>query len=216
MKTKMSKQLVFIDDSGDPGFKKGASSANLIMAAVFFDDTEHASLVNEAISAYRNSLGWKENHEFKFRTTSKSIKFNFLKIVNQYNFEIYAVYINKSEHSNVFRILDDRKLYNWITKELLSLMPLKNAQIKMDGKYDKRYKLRLKTYIRQEVNTASNKKVKSFDDQDSRRDNLIQLADIVAESINRSLQTEKTDSKYYINIIKKKIVKLVKLKLSSR
>lgn len=42
MKTKMSKQLVFIDDSGDPGFKKGASSANLIMAAVFFDDTEHA------------------------------------------------------------------------------------------------------------------------------------------------------------------------------
>lgn len=42
MKTKMSKQLVFIDDSGDPGFKKGVSSANLIMAAVFFDDTEHA------------------------------------------------------------------------------------------------------------------------------------------------------------------------------
>lgn len=61
----------------------------------------------------------------------------------------------------------------------------------MDGKYDKRYRLRVKTYIRQELNTTSNKKVKSFDDQDSRRDNLIQLADIVAGSINRSLQTKR-------------------------
>ena len=61
----MSKQLIFIDDSGDPGFKKGASS-NFVMAAALFIDPEVAMSLSRRISDYRRSLEWRDEHEFKF------------------------------------------------------------------------------------------------------------------------------------------------------
>ena len=209
----MNKQLIFIDDSGDPGFKKGASSSTFVMAGALFIDPETATLVNDAISEYRRSLGWKDGHEFKFRTTAKNIKLRFLEIVSRYDFEIYAVYIKKSDYPNVFNFSDAEKPYNWTAKELLKLMALCNARVKMDGKYNKSYKLKVKTYIRQELNTKTKKKIEDFDVSDSRRDNLIQLADIVVGSINRSFQTDKTDVNEYIKIIRNKIVELKSLDL---
>lgn len=209
----MSKQLVFIDDSGDPGFKVGSSSSTFVMASAIFIDSESAQLVNDAISQYRRLLGWKDSHEFKFRTTAKSIKLEFLRIVSRYDFDIYAVYVDKAKYPNMFKLADNDKLYNWSTKELLTIMPLENAAVRMDGKYTKQYKLRVKTYIRRELNSRENEKVADFDTSDSRRDNLIQLADIIVGSINRSLQKDKTDSNEYINIIRKKIIKLKPLDL---
>ena len=69
----MNKQLVFIDDSGDPGFKAGASSNNFIMASAVFIDEKIATKVNCAISDFRRSLGWQDETEFKFRKTNKCI-----------------------------------------------------------------------------------------------------------------------------------------------
>jgi len=209
----MNKQLIFIDDSGDPGFKEGISSSAFVMAAAIFIDSEVATKVNEEISKYRKELGWKDEHEFKFRKAPKRVKLQFLKIVNQYEFDIYAVYLNKSDYPNAFKFSDDEKLYNWATKELLAIMPLKNARIKADGKYGRKYKLRVKTYIRQELNSSTEKRIDDFDIQDSVHDNLIQLADIIVGSINRSFQKDKTDANDYINIIKKKIIKLKVLDL---
>ena len=212
----MDKQLVFIDDSGDPGFKAGASSSTFVLAAALFINPEIATILNKTISDYRKSLGWKDEHEFKFRKAPKRVKLRFLEIANHYPFDIYAVYINKSDYPNVFKFSDDEKLYNWTTKELLAIMPLKEARIKADGKYGKKYKRHVQTYIRQELNTKNEKKVEDFDVKDSSRDNLIQLADIIVGAINRSFQTDKTDSEEYISIIRKKIVKLKLLDLGGK
>ena len=209
----MGKQLVFIDDSGDPGFKIGASSSTFVMAGAIFIDPAVASLVNKAISEYRRSLGWKDEHEFKFRTASKDVKLELLKIVCRYDFDIYAVYIRKADFPNMAKIADSSKLYNWAAIELLKIMPLDEAVIKMDGKYTKQYKLRVKSYMRQELNSPGRKRIEKFNTSDSRRDNLIQLADIVVGSINRSLQNDKTDSEDYIRIIRKKIIELKMLDL---
>lgn len=212
----MSKQLVFIDDSGDPGFKEGASSSTFVLAAALFIDPEIATIVNKKISDYRRSLGWKDEHEFKFRKAPKKVKLRFLEIVNRYQFEIYAVYINKADYPNVFKFSDDEKLYNWTTKELLAIMPLEGAEVKADGKYGRKYKQRVQTYIRQELNTKDFKKIDDFDVKESYKDNLIQLADMVVGSINRSFQTDKTDSEEYIRIIRKKIVELKLLDLGGK
>lgn len=212
----MSKQLVFIDDSGDPGFKEGTSSSSFVLAAALFIDPVVATCVNNEITVYRRSLGWKDEHEFKFRKAPKRVKLRFLETVSSYNFDIYAVYINKTDYPNVFKFTDDEKLYNWTIKELLSIMPLENAKVKSDGKYGKKYKQRVQTYIRRELNTKELKKVEAFDIKDSNKDNLIQLADIIVGSINRSFQTEKTDSDEYIRIIRKKIVELKLLDLGGK
>lgn len=207
----MNKQLVFIDDSGDPGFK-GATSANFVMAAALFVDPDTATKVNEAISDYRRSLGWRDEAEFKFRKTNKKYLKQLLKIVNKYPFEIYAVYLKKADNPKIFRFLDHEKLYNFAVKELLSIMPLNKARVKIDGKYNRQYGLRVKSYIRNELNKGA-KKIEDFEPQDSVTDNLIQLADVIVGSINRSFFTEKTDASDYIRIIRKKIVELKRLDL---
>ena len=212
----MPRQLVFIDDSGDPGFKEGASSSTFIMAGAVFISEKDASLVDKAIADYRRELGWKPEHEFKFRKAPKKVKIRFLKIVNAYHFEIYAVYIRKSDYPNMFKFSDDEKLYNWTNKELLSIMPLAEASVKIDGKYGRKHASRVKTYIRKELNVEGARKIKDFDVRDSVRDNLVQLADMVAGSINRSVRADRTDSDIYAKIIRNKIIKLKLLDLGKK
>lgn len=209
----MSSQLVFIDDSGDPGFKGSASSSNFVMSAALFMEPKVATLVNNTIAEYRRHLGWRDDYEFKFSKIRKDIIIDLLQTVAKYDFQIYAVYVDKSNFQNVAQIIDNKKLYNWATKELLAIMPLSGAKIKIDGKYNKEYKLRIKSYMRRELNLDTYK-IAQFSVQDSKRDNLIQLADLIAGSINRYLQPQKTDSRDYISIIKNKIVKLKPLDLT--
>ena len=205
-----NRQLIFIDDSGDPGLKNGASSSVFVLAGVVFESSEIATSVNKEISNYRKALGWEDRHEFKFRKAPKKIKMRFLEIVDKYHFEIYAVFVDKARHLNTPRPFDKEKLYNLAIKELLFSMPLSGAQVKIDGKYDKKYKLRMKAYVRRIVNKDTSK-ISNFDSQDSVRDNLIQLADMVAGSINRYIQTGKTDSEDYIKIIRDKVVQIKQL-----
>ena len=208
------KQLVFIDDSGDPGFRRNVSSPILVLAAIVFNDSAQAALVNEEITKLRQILGWKDGHEFKFRNTSKGIKMTFLQNVSRYDFNIYAVFFRKADYPNVFKFSNEEKLYNWTVKELLLTIPLKDAFIKIDGKYDKSYKLRVRSYFRKELNKNKTKRAIDFEVEDSKKDNLIQLADMVVGSINRALIADKTDSMAYLNIIKKKIIEIKQLNLA--
>lgn len=66
----MNKQLIFIDDSGDPGFKS-TSSANFVISAVLFTDSKIAMNVSKCISGFRKSLGWRHDNEFKFSKVRK-------------------------------------------------------------------------------------------------------------------------------------------------
>ncbi len=208
---KKSGQLVFIDDSGDPGFKKGVSSSNFVLAAALFMDSETATLVNDAISMYRKSLGWRDEAEFKFRKTNKQIIKQVLKMACGYDLQIYVVYINKVDYSGILgALVSHERLYNFATKDLLSLMPLDGAVVKIDGKYNKTYRRYMRAFIRRELN-AERPRVADFDASDSKKDNLIQLADLIVGSINRSLQAEKTDADQYLNIIRKKIIILKNL-----
>ena len=205
----MAKQLVFIDDSGDPGFAS-ASSSNFIMAAAVFIDPEVAFSLSKQMAEYRKSLGWRDNYEFKFAKNRKDIIIKLLKLVANYDFQIYATYVDKSSFQYTSSIIDKEKLYNWTIKELLSLIPLTNAKIEIDGRSSKQNMYHTATYLRREINKDKTKKlVIKF--EDSVDDNLIQLADIIAGSINRYISANKTDYTAYIDIIKHKITQLKRI-----
>lgn len=207
----MNKQLIFIDDSGDPGFTY-ASSANFLMASAVFIDADIAARVNDVMNNYKKSLGWSEETEFKFTSTNKRIIKELLKQVAEYDFEIYSIYIDKTEYKTLLPIIDKSKLYNWAIKELLGIIPLGNAYVKMDGHFGQRYRMRLSSYLRQEIKKKG-MRIKQFKLEDSKKDNLIQLADLIAGAINRSLKPEKTDSKDYVAILKNRIVKIEGVKI---
>ena len=202
----MPKQLVFIDDSGDPGFKE-TSSRNFVMAAAVFIDSGVADDLSKRIDERRKLLQWRKNIEFKFSKDRKEIIGDLLKVIRDYNFDIYAVYLNKSKCSGIMTIINKNKLYDWMIVELLKLLPANNMKVKIDGRSGRQNMRKTAAYLRRELR-GRNRKLE-IDFEDSRKNNLIQVADLVAGSINRSLETSKTDARKYINILKDR-VKLIK------
>lgn len=199
----MEKRLVFIDDSGDPGFKS-ASSSNFVMAAAVFIKPEIAFSMMQDMDAYRESLGWHYNHEFKFKKNPKTVIADLLKRLSKYDFQIYAVYIDKRAFYQIMPLIDSEKLYNWTIKELLELIPLSNTKITIDGRSSKANMQKTKSYLRREINANKNKNL-DIKFEDSVSTDLLQLADLVAGAVNRSLQPDKTDSQVYLEILKQKI-----------
>jgi hypothetical protein len=198
-----SKQLVFIDDSGDPGFKLDrGSSSHFVIACVIFDDKLDAEEVALIMKKYRRELGWPEEREFKFNKTKKSIVEELLKRVSKSNFRIRAICIDKSKIFSPSLKNNVDSFYNYAIKEVLSKTTrLSEADIRLDGHSGREYKNSAATYLRREVNSSS-KKISKLRFVDSNTNNLIQLADLVAGSILRSQQDKKSDNKTYIKILK--------------
>lgn len=202
MRSFLSKKLVFIDDSGDPGFKK-TSSNNFVMAAAVFIDSVVAEELSNRIDEYRKTLRWRKNVEFKFSKDRKEIVIELLNIICEYDFEIYAVYINKSRFGNIMDVVDKDKLYNWTIAELLGIIPPKNMKVKIDGRSGRQNMKNTAAYLRHRLKNRSWQLEIGF--EDSRNNNLIQVADLVAGSINRSFESSKTDAQKYIRILRDKI-----------
>lgn len=207
------RQLVFIDDSGDPGFKT-VSSSNFVMAVALFLKPKVAEEIMREMDKYRASLGWKYNHEFKFSKNPKNVVIEMFKRISKYDFKVYAVYIDKKDFREITPALapffDREKLYNWTVKELLRNLPLNTAKITIDGRSTKQYRKATITYLRREINSNNSKRL-DFKFDDSNTTDLLQLADLIAGSINRSLQSDKTDCEVYLSMFKDKIVRIQKL-----
>lgn len=200
------KQLVFIDDSGDPGFKlEKGSSKFFVIACVIFDDNLDAEDTALAMKKYRRELKWTDHREFKFNKTRKDIVAELLKRVSEKNFRVRAIRIEKSLiRSRELRNKQD-SFYNYAIKEVLAKTDnLNEADVRLDGHSGREYKKSAITYFKRMINSRS-KKIARVKFVDSRTDNLIQLADLVAGSILRSYQENKTDSSRYAEIIKNRI-----------
>jgi hypothetical protein len=202
--TSATKQLVFIDDSGDPGFKLDrGSSKHFVIACVIFDDTLDAEETALQMKKFRRDLGWRQDREFKFNKTKKSYVKELLAVVCLSTFTVRAICVDKSQvYSRELKNKQD-SFYNYAIKEVLAKSQnLNKASVRLDGHSGRAYKKSAITYLRREVNMSSSKisKVKFVD---SKTDNLIQLADLVAGSILRSTQPDKTDSGDYLDILKK-------------
>lgn len=198
------KQLVFIDDSGDPGFKGATSSHFVIACAIFMDDLV-AEEVALTMRKYRRSIGWSDDREFKFVKMKKDYVKELLRQVSKFDFEISAVIVDKSKIRETSR----RNFYNSVIKELLVRTPLKNASVRIDGHSGTNYLKAATTYFRKNVNIKA-RKIVDVRYADSRENMLIQLADLIAGSIFRSTQAKKTDHQDYLKIIKKRITTIYK------
>ena len=90
--------IVFIDDSGDPGFKiEKGSSTHFTIAMVCFDDDLEAEKTAVAIKELKRKLKLKDNEEFKFSKSCRDYRIEFLKIVNKFNFRIRCLVVDKTK-----------------------------------------------------------------------------------------------------------------------
>ncbi len=194
--------LVLIDESGCPGFKltKG-STPFFVVAMVIFKDFSQAEAASKAITDLRQTL--HVNPEFKFSKSHPTVKDKFFNELCHYDFEVRALVVNKS---NIYsqKLRDDTdSFYNYFIKMLMQYDDdvLQNASIKIDGSGDKEFKKALTAYLRQRIGEH---KIKKFKFTDSRKDNLIQLADMVVGAIARSCSGTRKDASRWLEMLKQK------------
>ena len=67
--------LVFIDESGDAGFKiNEGSSHHFVVSIVIFQSKEDVREINGLIDKIRRDMDLKEDYEFRFAESSKKVK----------------------------------------------------------------------------------------------------------------------------------------------
>lgn len=200
-----TQQYIYIDDSGDPGLSASSSSLFIIASVIMANRIERNEL-ELIIDKYRQELGWHELHEFKFNKTSKKIARELLRKVSGCDFQAYAIVIDKR---TLDRNLGQEIIYNETIKELLVSVPLDNPVITIDGRSNRHTMRQTASYLRQGLKQAGIS-VKRVRFSDSRKDSLVQLADIVAGSVGRSYQYHKTDAEDFVKLIGNKLKVLKK------
>lgn len=193
--------LVFIDDSGDPGFKiLEGSSSHFVIACIIFEDNLDAEETALKIKRFRRSLGWRDDHEFKFNKANQEIRLKFLNEIKGCKFKIRAIVCDKSLIRSSELQSKKSSFYNYMIKQVLAKSDsIKGASVRLDGHEDRAYKQAATTYFRQHLDFKNLKFV------NSKNDNLIQLADMIAGSIFRSTQSTKTDSEIYLDVIRYRV-----------
>ena len=200
--------LIFIDDSGDAGFKldKG-SSKFFVISAVIFDDNLEAEKTAVAIKQFRRDAGFSDEVEFKFNKSRRKIREGFLETVSTFNFRIRNLIIDKSLIRSEELRNNRESFYSYAIKMLLkySNKTISEASIKIDGSGDRIFRRTFLSYLRKQLNTKEAKIIKKCKLVNSKNNVLIQLADMVAGTVRRSYDKEKTDHNVYKNIIEKHI-----------
>lgn len=177
-----------------------------MIACVIFDDNLDAEETALKIKRLRRSLEWRDEHEFKFNKANKQIRLTFLNEVRSCNFRVRGIIADKSVVRSPELRRNKTKFYNYMIKQVLSKSAgsIKNGSIRLDGHGDRSYKKAAISYFRQQANPKG-AVIKDLKFVNSKSDNLVQLADMVAGSILRTTQTGKNDNNDYYKIITKRI-----------
>lgn len=200
--------LVFIDDSGDPGFKlERGSSSFFVIAMIIFDDELEAEKTAVAIKDLRRKLKFPDDVEFKFFKSHPKVRREFLKTVADFHFRVRALVVDKKTLRSPLLRGDKESFYAYFIKTALRFSDgsIHEAKIRIDGSGERAFRRQFLSYLRRELNSVNNPLMAQCRLVDSRENVLIQLADMVAGSIHRAHRPDKKDRTEYRAIIKKRI-----------
>lgn len=177
--------LIFVDDSGDPGFRiEKGSSTHFVIAMVVFDDPLEAEKTSLAIKELRRKLKVSDLFEFKFNKTNRKFRNDFIGTVKGFKFRIRAIVVDK-EIIRSTRLRNYKEdFYNHIIMQILKhSKSIKNAKLRFDKRGERAIRNELRVYLSRELDNKNKKIFTDLKFVDSRQNTLIQLADMVAGSI---------------------------------
>ncbi len=181
--------LVFVDESGDLGFKfERGSTAFFTIALVVFESGETALACHRAIEDLRSKLLLPDAYEFHFNHDQHERRLAFLTTVRQHDFACYTFTLDKTSPRLTGPGFRQRgSAYKWVCRTALENVAddLTDATIVLDGSGDRLFREQMKTYLRRELNTEQRARIKKVKIGRSRGDPLLQLAGYVAGVTNR-------------------------------
>lgn len=191
-------QLVFIDESGDPGFKQNSSSS-FAFALIIFEQQDWAN--ETELTMQEIAVEAKHLAEFKYSKTCKKVKDIFFNGIKNCNFRAKVLYVDKAKIQSFELKSNSNKFYNYFLKQVLTHAKLESASIKLDGKKDA-VKQELISYIR----TQAKDVVKKIKYEDSKNNRLIQLADMIVGLVSHAYSNTATDEqKHWLKLLSHKL-----------
>lgn len=195
--------LVFIDESGDPGFKvQKGSSPVFVVALVAFSQVAESLMARDAIDSVAQKL--RISNEFKFSQSRPEVRDAFFEAVASFDFCVRAIVVRKERISSPHLRTDKAAFYSFFVKSMLKFDQglLKDAKVIIDGSGDQTFKRELSSYLRRHTGEGAIRQVKF---SNSKNDRLVQLADMCTGAIARAHRDNRSDAHRWEQMITKKI-----------
>ena len=193
--------LVFIDESGCPGFKFARGSDPVFgIGMVIFANGEDARITEQTMLALRQRLRHKP--EFRFSKSSHALRDAFFSALANCPFVVRALIVRKDAlYSQHLRTSVDG-FYNYFVKMLMAHDGglLQAASVRIDGSGSQEFQRALGTYLRRELG----QRIKDVKMSDSARDPLMQLADMCIGAITRA-ERERSDAARWRDMLGRRI-----------
>ncbi len=178
----MVSMLLFVDESGDPGFDP-SSSRYFTVALVCFETPDDAENTAEKIKEMKDSK-WFRKPEFHFHRCNDNQRDMFFEGIKRCRFFVKYVTIEKAAVTDDVLRKNPKEFSYYVISEAFRLVGTNTTlRIKMDRQGNKRILFAVRAYLNA---TLKNHSIRKLTFHDSRSDVLIQLADMVAGCINRS------------------------------
>jgi hypothetical protein len=195
--------LVYIDDSGDPGFKfDRGSSTHFVLALVCFATDADAARTAVQIRRLQDALGFSRRTEFKFNGSSRPVRERFLQTVATAPFSICSMVIDKPRTADPHPRSGKGAFYDFAVREAVRRHRdvLADARVWIDGRAERAYRLRLRNDLRRIARVQDIRLVRS------QAEPLIQMADRIAGATRLSHVQGRTDAAVYKALIADYIV----------
>jgi hypothetical protein len=175
--------LVFIDESGCPGFKFSQGSDPVFgIGMVIFSSADDARSTQEAIQSVREELHHRP--EFKFTKSRHELRDAFFSAVARCPFVVRALMVHKEMLYSGHLRTDAEAFYSYFAKMLMKHdgRTLKSASVRIDGSGSPEFQRVLGSYLHRGLGD----RIKDVRMSDSARDPLMQLADMCIGAITRA------------------------------
>jgi hypothetical protein len=182
--------LVFIDESGDPGFKVPQGSSPIFVAAMVMFTTPADALTTErVIRATMSRLRVKP--EFKFNKSSNEVRDGFFQAVRNCPFMVRAIVVRKEVIYSPHLKTNKEDFYRFFVRQMMQHDNgrLEQATVVIDGSGDRSFRAMLKSSLRRHLGA----RLKDVRFSNSRSDVLVQLADMCTGAIARSYRADRPD-----------------------
>lgn len=193
--------LIFIDESGCPGFKMSRGSDPVFaIGMVAFGSSDDAHRTMAEIEILHSKL--QHTREFKFSKCNDRVRDGFCTAVASLPFSVRAILVRKEDIYSLHLRGQVDAFYSYFVKQLLAYDGglLAGARVRIDGSGDREFRRALGTYLRRELKG----KLRDVRMTDSKRDTLTQLADMCIGAIARSARDRK-DGHRWIDMLRPRI-----------
>jgi len=195
--------LVFIDESGDAGFKLDKGSSNVFaVAMVMFADRAVARQAAEAIDAAR--AAWPGLAEFKFSKASRDARDAFFQAIMPFDFRVRVLVVRKEQIYSGRLRTDKEAFYQFFVKTMMKFDNgrLQGARIIIDGSGERAFRRDLQAHLKRHAAAGAIKDIRL---KDSRGDSLVQLADMCVGAVARSYRADRPDHNRWRRMIRTKL-----------